>query len=368
MFLFKSFFFFPVFVFIAVSLYNCYLDIRYRKVKNNLLLGGAAIGLAFSLISSCRLHGYYWLLISNLTLSIIIAAIFWYLNIWAAGDGKFLIFTAIFVVFLISSNFLNQAYPYFPVIFVILTNAFILAFTFLCLKAIGFFLSMLPGLFYQKKKFKKWLNKAKGKIKNTGFILLQLRVILFYLIVIISFSIISRLISSANLLFQQNYFIILYLGLILAYPFLQKALNKVKTFYLVVLAALLALYLKNDLSFLLKSAGKFFLVLGFIRLGINWFLKHSQSQTIDLKTLKPNMLLAPEEIEEIPIQQRPQQRFLSDGLLEGQVQQLKDYFNVHNKKTVKIYHTFPFVPFIFGAVIVTAALEGQLLNMLFFLF
>ncbi len=358
--------FIPLCFFLAISFYNCYTDIRYRKIKNSFLLLGFFTGVVFYLASVPSLHAWQTFLI-NVILSIFVAGFFWRMNIWAAGDGKFFIFTAMYVALFVSHGYIPRIHPPLPVIAVVLINSFILTCCYLFLRALGVFLSGVFRFFSRQENAREIGGEFIKKIKDRDFIFLQLKTVFFYVGAFVLFSIIRHCVSSWFRLPRQSD-IILYVGLIFAYSFIRKILRKVKTGYVLFVVGLLFLYSRPDIIPLLKGAGKFFLVLGTIRFAINCYLRQAQTKCIHPDALIPTMLLAPEEIRKMSCDDKPDRRFFSDGLTRSQAEHIKRYCQRENREEIKIYNTLPFVPFIFLGTVVTFILRGRVLDLVSFLY
>lgn len=350
--------------FLAIGLYSCYTDIKNRRIKNWFIGWGMLVGISLHLFFSSWAASQK-IFFLNIGIAILIALILWRINIWAAGDSKFFIFTAI-LIFPFSAYNIFKNLPYgIPVILIVLINAFILALVYLFLEAIVVFFQEL-NQHRQRKNLSRILSSFLVRFKKPDFALSQLKILFFYLATLIFFSALGRYIYKIIPFGRENY-PIFYLILVFIYPVISKFLKKLKIIYLGLILLSLVLLFASDIVSILKYASKFFVLLAVMRILINWSIQKGQSKTIQVEEIKPNILLTKEEIENLPSEWQPRVRFFSDGLTKEDAQQLKLLFQAINREKVNIYNTFPFVPFIVIGVIITCLLQGKLINIWFFL-
>lgn len=360
----NNIYFFPTYVFLAIGFYSSYTDIKYRKIKNPVIGWAIASGIfmnSFFLFTPDN-QKYFFL---DFGIALMIALILWRLNIWAAGDGKFFIFSSIFIHFFTPAHSFKNTPFQIPVVIIVFANAFIAAFVYLFLEAVSVFLRDFIVL-WRKKSVSAILTDAVVRIKKPEFVLAQGKILFFYFAALIVFSFLNRYMLSFQFL-RENY-LVFYLILLCAYSPVKTFLEKIKLRYLALGLFLLVWHSGVDIVDILGNLFKFFIFLGLVRTAINWFIQKRETKTIGPEEIQPSLLLAEEEIAGLPLEQKPKMRFFSDGLTCGQAEELRAYFKSINKTDIKVYNTFAFVPFIFLGAIVTFFLQGKLLNILFFLY
>ena len=353
------------FFFILISIYCSYTDIKERRIKNWLLGCGIVCGFCFYIFSYLKPVAPLTFFL-NIIIAIILAFLIWRLNVWAAGDGKFFIFSSVFIYLLSPSNIFTDTQFNLPIILVILANAFILALLYIFLQTVIAFFCRVYFAVVQNNLGEAF-NNLLTRITKLDFILLQLKILFFYLAVLILVSILKNYILTMFKVQPKHYFF-LYVLLFFVYPQIRKFITKIKIYYLVLGLFLTVFLFKVDMLSIAQTAFRFFIFLGILRSCINWYIQKEQIKIISPEELKPHMLLATQEITNLPSEQQPRLRFFSDGLTIEQAKNLSSYFKSKKREAIKIYNTFPFVPFIFISLITTYFLKGRLLNILFFLY
>lgn len=343
--------------FFAIGLYSCYTDIKIRKIKNPLIVTGITAGIILQLFffSGADSLKIFFL---NMLIGLLASLALWRLNIWAAGDSKFFIFSSVFVSSFTASNILkNSSYGFFSVL-IPLFNAFILAFLYLFGEAI----TVLCGKLNQKLRQKEILfsvNNLLYLFKNPGFVLSKLNAIFFYLAVFILFSAAGKYVYGLIPVFPQSN-LLFYIILIAVYSLFSKLMQKIKIYYLLLFSLFMVLFSGMDLALIIR--GVYFLVFfSLIRILLNFSIQKRQIRVISAQEIQPHLLLSEKEIAALPGEWKVK-KFYSDGLSREDAEELRDYFKAANKENVEIYNTFPFVPFIFAGVIITYLLGGRIIN------
>lgn len=356
---------FGAFFFILIGIYCSYTDIKERRIKNWLLAGGVFGGFCLYIFSYPKPIDR-----TNFFLSIVIATILafflWRINIWAAGDAKFFIFTSVFVYQLSPLSILQNTSLNLPIILVVFVNAFILALLYIFLQTL---IAFLRRLFFilAHKDLRKVFNNLLRRVSQREFIFLHLKIFFFYIATLILVSVfLKRIFRIINL--EPRYYFLLYIFLLFTYRQVRRILIKIKLAYLVILLFLVVVLFRVDMFSIARTAFRFFIFLGVLRSCINWYINKEQTRVIVPDGLRSNMILAAEEIADLPSEEQPKLRFLADGLTPEQAKDLSAYFKRKDRKGIKIYNTFPFVPFIVISLIITYFLRGKLLNILFFLY
>lgn len=200
--------------------------------------------------------------------------------------------------------------------------------------------------------------------KEPGFVLAKLKIVFFYLAPFLLFSAAGKYVYGLIPVFPQRH-LIFYLILIFAYSLFSKLMQKIKISYLIFFS--LVLFLLPGMDFVLIIRGICFLVFfSLIRILLDLAIQKRQIKVIPAQEIQPNVLLSEKEIMALPVKWKAK-KFHPDGLSREEAQGLKEYFKAENIESVEIYNTFPFVPFIFGGIIITCLLGGRIVNVWFFM-
>lgn len=118
------YYFLPLIV--ALGIITSYEDLKYEKIRNKWITHSILISLIINILIIIYLKDainktYYINFLINSLISLVIAFLFFYFDIWSEGDGK--LFFA-FTIILPLSAYSNWYLPYFPS-FVLLLNVFI---------------------------------------------------------------------------------------------------------------------------------------------------------------------------------------------------------------------------------------------------
>lgn len=114
-------------------------DIRYKKIRNRLivngLLGGSALFL-IGLLTGTVEWWYFREVLMNASISFLVAFVFWQFSLWPAGDAKlFALFS-----FLLPLHYYWRSYlPFFPSL-ALLVNIFVVAYAVLILRSLLHFI------------------------------------------------------------------------------------------------------------------------------------------------------------------------------------------------------------------------------------
>ncbi len=339
--------------FFAIGLYSCYTDIKSRKIKNPLIVTGIAAGIILQLFFSPGADSLK-IFSLNIIIGLLASLALWRLNVWAAGDSKFFIFSSVFISSFSACNILkNSPYGFFAVL-IPLFNAFILAFLYLLGEAI----TVLCGKL-RRKEISLGFNNLLCLFKAPGFVSSKLKIASFYLASFILFSAAGKYVYGLIPVFPQSS-LLFYLILIAAYSLFSKLMKKIKIYYLLFFSLFMILF--SGMNFVLIIRGVCFLVFfTLIRILLNLAIQKRQIRVIPVQEIQPNILLSEKEIAALSGEWKAK-KFHSDGLSREEAEKLKDYFKAANKENVEIYNTFPFVPFIFAGVIITCLLGGRIIN------
>ena len=352
-------------LFLAILLWSSYTDIRYRRIKTVFLIlvfSGACLLEGISMPSLAG-HGSFLL---NTAIGTVIAVFLWRLNIWAAGDSKFFIMSVSSILALGTAGVSAFAYRGVPQVFVLLCNALVSAFLFIFLVAC---LSMFRALIN---------NIRTGGIRDRCagiFSLLrrpevafsQLKSFFFYAAALVMImAVTAYLFGTVGAL--KQYQLLVFVIILSFYSRVQQMLKSISFIYLLLGVLLLIIWLRLDMMVLFWRALKLYVLLGLVRGCINWFVRTREVNWIETQRLRSRMLIVQEEIAALPPEATPGLRFFSDGLTEEQACLLREYYSRTGRKAVKIYSTFPFVPFIALAVFYMYLTGGKLLDILSFIY
>ncbi|MDI6605604.1 MAG: hypothetical protein QME65_00430, partial [Candidatus Omnitrophota bacterium] len=287
--------------------------------------------------------------------------------IWAAGDAKlFIVYTL-----LIPLDYYSKSYlPYFPS-FTLLLNIFIPLFLFILiiafLKLINMAICRLINyrkniLILIKECYEKISSKIRvgwqeilGALVSYAVIFLGLQILtsklhLNPIWIIISILIVSRLISKG---IKNNRIILLLTGIILlAYLGYE------------------IIYQHHILQLILifRNLIRLLFLFGVANGILNFYIKYTQTNQIDIHNLKPKMLLSDGGLKELRKELKGSQDdagvIYPDGLSEEQAELIKKIYIEKNYKTIEIYKTFPFAIWMFFGVILTLVLKGNVLRIL----
>ena len=348
--------------FFAIGLYSCYTDIKSRKIKNPLIIAGIAGGIILQFLSFPEAAGLR-IFSLNILSGFLASLALWRLNVWAAGDSKFFIFSSVFISSFFAYNIPNSLPHGFFAVLIPLFNALILAFLYLLIEAI----TVLSGKIKQKFRRKEILLELVNFLclfKKPGFVLAKFKAMFFCLASFVLFSAVGKHVYGLIPVFSQSR-LLFYFILIALYSLFSKFAQKIKIYYLLFFA--LFLVLLSGLDFALIIRGVFFLAFfSLIKILLNFAIQKRQIRVIPAQEIQQNVLLSEKEIAALPEEWRAN-KFNSDGLSREDAEALKDYFEAANKENVEIYNTFPFVPFIFAGTIITCLLGGRIINVWWFM-
>ncbi|MBN3040768.1 MAG: prepilin peptidase [Candidatus Omnitrophica bacterium] len=352
-------------LFLFIGVYCCYTDLKYRKIKNFLILAGVLSAFFFFILLKPKLISNKDFFL-NFALAALAGFSFWRLHLWAAGDAKFFILSSLFICIISpKEGFLHAPFK-LPVVLALLLNSFILGFIFIFVEALLNFIQEIIHCFHDESKIS-FYKKRFSAFFNRKALIDLLKIIFFYIATIIVFmSIKNNLQRLLDL--SGGYQLVLYLVLVIFYNRLRHSLENTKAVYLAILLTILVIFSKFDIILIIKFSMKFFIVLAAIRFVIGFLGNKAQLKTIRTENLKINQLLSADEIMSLPDEIKKEITFFADGLTATQALSLKKYYRSKKKFTVDINKTFPFVLFIFFSVIFTHFLKGGLVNPLFFLF
>ncbi len=353
-------------IFLILGVYSSYTDIRYRRVGNRLILCGSVLVLIIYLVSAASLINP-----GILTLNIIgagfIALLLWRCNIWAAGDAKFFILSVLFALLLVPSQAHLMAVR-IPLVFINLCNAFVMAFAYLFLLTLVSFLKDAIHTF-KTADLGKTIYALISRFLDSGFLLEQGKLLLFYLAAFVYFAILGKYVFPAlPRIPVLNNPILLYIFMLSIYAPVRRILGRIHIAYLVLILISAITVTGINLFLLLFSVFKFFVFFGIVSAAINEFIRKKEVKVILTEELKPYYLLSYQEVAQLPQAQKAFGRFYADGLTKEQVEQLKNYFRSIGKNTIQIYNTFPFIPFIALSTAIVFFIGGRPINILFFLY
>lgn len=369
-------------------------DIKTGKVRNSLIKKGFYYGLIiYSLLFVWTIarkysgllsiffgetyylgFNYFFDLLINAIIALIVGIVLWKLDFWAAGDAKLFALLSFLVPL---TDYSRDKIIYFPS-FVLLLNVYISCIFFLIflgISKIRFRKITLPEFYGRiKRKTADFLKKAPENF-HINNILSFVNLMLVYSII---FSVIFSFNFRINILkFSLTSQLLVYLALFLIYKPLNKFLKKYKkmnifVFPLLIIAGLFIsdfwLNFFSKLNPLVKFFGGFFVFIIILNIVADFLSKQSETQKIKLNDLQPNMLLGEETInilrQDKEFFQKELDQMYFDGLSPDQVEKIKTFIQAKNINEIEICRTLPFAPFIFAGTIITLIIQGSLLNWL----
>lgn len=296
-----------------------------------------------------------------------VACSFWYLGIWAAGDAKLFILCA----FLIPLPFYSGAYIKYVPSFIFLVNTFIPVFLYV------FFMFMLHII----GRGISWCGTVVNGNVVKGFAQLKAlwgarwREHLALIFGVLSFfwflGLLQDLLQGVLRPFipLQAFFFVLFL---LGRNVFQKifSFKAVQVPFVVVFVLLLSFGLfyepNRALELFLSSMTlsiSLFIVISLVNALFNSYVEDREVRVLPIDELSDHMLLAARS--EFVLKRDKAYcdehvgRLYPDGLLPEQVAPVKSWFKKEGIKTVEIYKTFPFAPFIFLGGILTLLFQGS---------
>lgn len=260
---------------ILLGLITSFEDVKYGKIRNKwITLSVVYCVLAYvAIISYYRLNhlpiraGYFWELGLTAFFSLLIGLVIWIAGFWTPGDAKLFFAYSL----LVPLDVYKYGYvPYFSSTN-ILVNTFVPAFIFLALM-LFFKTSLKQKIFYLKKSF-------------------ELRKIFEVFVYLFAFGWIAQ-IGFSFLHIQINPFLMLVVLFLLVLVF--ESLFPAKTFYVILLVALLRLFV--DKSVYSLASIEFILIIWLLFIVMRFFILYLGynilTKGVDIKLLQPGMIAA----------------------------------------------------------------------------
>jgi len=367
----------------AVGLIAAYDDIRKGKVRNRLILAGLlAGGLGYlwlavqAILFPPAQYAHFKEFLINISFSWLLSFFIWYAGLWSAGDAKiFMLFTFLFPLNCYGSRW---AIPLFPAAN-LLANTFILILLFviseIVFKTFKFglevFLDSLDHHQEARKRmpFWKWKNALNRIKQNRRF---YFKITLVYFCFFLLLDITRQYAQGLPILGNFSYIVML-----LAFRPLRRIFEKIRLTGLYLALGAILIYklfflhagLKDffiHLAVMLRDYGIFMGVFYIIFMIIESYLKRKEEVKISSEDLSVNMVLSHESanvIGQYLKREGSEEKFYADGLTSRQVERIKEISSKNNFDDIRIYKTFPFVPFVFLGAIVTVAARGIVLDM-----
>ncbi len=354
----------PVFI---IGIICSYTDVRYGKIKNKWL----AIGFTWVLILYAVLFVYNYFFIHQLGnvsyvkgmlfngfVALGLGYVLWNLKLLAAGDAKLFALYAL----LIPPEFYSKSYFWgFPSL-ILLINIFIPLLLFLIFKSLVFALG--SGKLFNREWFKEVPARLLKLLRTyTGFIL-----------VLIIFQLILRLILSKINLFpsgsgQVNYSAYFFIFLFFAYKFVFSFIFKHKLLNFIItlagLGAICYLVFNNQIDFLLstiKIAIVFMIFVGVFRKLLTFYIDQKETRRVELKDLEVGMFPYFHNLDnDLRIRLG---KIDQSGLVQKQVDLIREFLSNHPDKEIKIYKTFALAPFMLLGVLISILTSDSLISLL----
>jgi len=363
------------FLFIAplllIGFFTSYSDIKYGKIKNSYLKIGfiyiCCLYFFLFIYSQYFLHAnnYKYLLglLLNSSICLIVGYLLWHFNLWAAGDAKLLVIYSLLIPL---ETYINNYISYFPSLIILIDTITLIVIFLLCKLIIKIIYELV--LSFENRGNGGFSNRLKGIkyfvifwVKPQNFKRIFIKIFSFF-IPLVSLLIISQILKSRTEILLTSFLkpFLVYSCLLLLNLFLFRimAKNKILRIIIIILGLTLCFYLLvSQQVFLLISIVKRGLIMmclfGIFIQSINWYLEYRDIKLVAVCNLRPGMFLTQSSINVIQnkfgldIKFDIKQWNFSDGLTENQIRIIQEIFQTDSTKTLTIYSTFPFAPFLF---------------------
>ena len=363
---------------LVLGVWASYQDIRYKKVKNWLLLAALA---AFALIVTAG-PGLTasWpasLLALNGFIAMIAAVLLWTSQIWPAGDAK--LFT-VFSLILPFDFYVRHFTPYFPS-FTILINTFF----------IGLAILVLAVVMDLAHHAVVWIRRSRSDRQT---IVEQIRaqaqsglpVFIKSLSLLIVIFMITRMLLDYLLVIEGNIFsklvvfqfLITFMVYRQVFQFIKKRIPTSVCLVVLGVGLLVKLALLGFdfylfyyyLRYLVRLALVFIVVLQILIDAFGFYIKKRQSLYLPVSSLRPGMIVDRETWDKLIQEVRKYGvaigKQLPDGLQQHQVKLLAG--NLPAELPVLVNRTYPFAPILFCGVLLTMLLRQSALHLMISLF
>lgn len=299
----------------------------------------------------------------NAACGIALAFLLWKYNLWAAGDAKFFI-VSVFFSHLFSPAVRISGVP-IPVSVIVLCNALIISFIAVCAEALwtGICKARRCGI---GRSLSNGLRALKTTVRSRDFIISQIKALLYYSISFILILYVMNYFSSA-VSPGPVVFIAFSILIFLLYRPLRYYLVRLPMPYLIIILMVAIVAVRVDIFILFGQMLKFFVLFGVCNAAIVSFIKTKEIAVLPIERLAPRVQLTTGELNQLPGELRSLGRFYSDGLTVEQAATFKAYFESIHKKTVQVYRTFPFVPFIVMSTVGVYFFGARPIDVFFFL-
>lgn len=348
-----------------------YQDIRYRKVRNRLILAGFAAGCLGFFFNSALLAFPFDIAVSgrfffNLSVSWLLSYIIWHSGLWSAADAKiFMLFTFLFPLGWYGGRLYIDLFPAAN----LLVNTFILVLIFFALevvlRAVRSFYIRMSGC--RKEPDRRIRSSFSARLKGLVELIKQNKTVCAkILLVYFCFFLLN---DAAQEYFRSTFSFgtLSYIAMIFVFRPLRNVLTKIKTGWLCILAAtalvlrpvLMHVGLKDSgihLVFILKSYGIFMAAIFLFFAVVGKYFRTAEEATINAGDLDSGMVLSGETaglISRCLKGQRTREKFYADGLTLEQVYRIREAVGKKNIGDIRVCRTFPLVPFFLAGTIVT---------------
>lgn len=364
-------------MFVIIGLSSSYSDIRYSKIKNNLVIAGiffTAISIVYLWLWKYSSFRFLSFMVVHAALIILLAFIIWYLGFWAAGDSKLFILFSFFV--LLKVDPFQKMLPLYPIV-VFLTNVFALLFIYLLvvflIRAFGFIRNklQLSGSrgFYQAFLFSfanifKYLNKKKKQ---------YLKFVWCYITLLILIQLVMYDANFRYLKSSSSVSLVSYLMPVLFFRTFNKVLSTrtpilvfISSGTAVLLISFLLVYGSDVIfSFIvyLRNVTYFFALFYFLKRLLS--LRNDIIEEVSLDNLPDKSQLTEESILKFGF--KGIGTLYPDGLTSDQSNEIKKILTQKSLPIrVEIYKTLPLAPFLFLGAFITVLVKFPVINLFIF--
>ena len=351
---------------LALGIITSYTDIKYGKIKNNIIILTLIFAVLSNLILILKLNpnvDYIIQTVSNILSALFVGYLLWDIGLWTAGDGKlFLAYASLIPIYTYNSA---SYIPFFQSMNIMI-NTFVPIFLFLFIHLI-----ITTPAHKIKKSLKKSLN-----LKQATFLGLT----------IFSFLWVTEIISEI-IGIKLNFFLYVLLLFVLIAP-LEKLMSR--KFYLLLIAISLVRIFFDKSIFTLDFL-KGFLSIALIFIFLRYFILElgfaKFTTPTPINRLKEGMVPAEMIYEKEKRYKKKKMLFFSffsylkeknnksildvksEGLTRKDIEKIEKLAKKHpDLKTFQIQQTLPFAPFLFMGAILTIIAKGNIFIFIKFLF
>lgn len=364
---------FQVIIVLVLGVWASYQDLRYKKVKNWLLVSALAASVSLSIAYPSSYS--VWptnIKVINTICAAAASIVLWRSQIWPAGDAK--LFTA-FSILLPLDYYVNHFIPYFPA-FSMLINTFFIGFSILTFMAIvdtvRHALAFMLGGSTNRGRLLTLSQEARQGLP--AFI----KTIILLMVFFLTTRVLMDYVISLNGNTYSKFVVLQFLLSFLIYRQVFQFIKKQVSIPLCIMLLVAGLFMK--LTLMERDYYNFFIyIISLFRLAFLFvvslqvlitvfelYIRKRQSIYVHISNLKEGMIVDRETWEKISNEARngggDLGKHLPDGLMKYQVELLIKHFPAD--PPVLVNRTFPFAPVLFCGMLLTMLLKQSALHVI----